>query len=93
MVRCKCANASVCAAESSPAIDWSFKIAKVFRVFMVYRDRPSLVRAFSVTMRAVCVIGAGPAGLAATKELLGLGLQVTAFEAAPSIGGVFYRST
>jgi dimethylaniline monooxygenase (N-oxide forming) len=37
------------------------------------------------------VIGAGPAGLAALKELKDRGHDVTAFEARPSLGGVFAR--
>ena len=41
--------------------------------------------------RRVCVIGAGPAGLAAAKELLEHGMEVHVFEAQPDLGGVFYR--
>ena len=39
----------------------------------------------------VCVVGAGPAGLAALKELREQGLEAEAFEAAPALGGVFHR--
>ncbi|HKA16373.1 MAG TPA: FAD-dependent oxidoreductase [Myxococcota bacterium] len=36
---------------------------------------------------AVCVVGAGPAGLVATKTLLSAGLDVDCFEASAEIGG------
>ena len=35
------------------------------------------------------VLGAGPAGLIALRELLAAGLDATALEAAPSLGGVY----
>jgi cation diffusion facilitator CzcD-associated flavoprotein CzcO len=35
----------------------------------------------------VCVVGAGPAGLVATKTLAGAGLEVDCFELSPVIGG------
>jgi cation diffusion facilitator CzcD-associated flavoprotein CzcO len=35
----------------------------------------------------VCVVGAGPSGLATTKTLLGAGLDVDCFEISPHIGG------
>ncbi|KAH8657697.1 flavin-binding monooxygenase-like-domain-containing protein [Xylariales sp. PMI_506] len=38
----------------------------------------------------VCVLGAGPVGLAATKNLVEQGLQVTTFEKGDKIGGVWY---
>src|SRR5262245_5812129 len=38
-------------------------------------------------MTSVCVVGAGPAGLVATKTLLGAGLAVDCFEMSPEIGG------
>lgn len=38
-------------------------------------------------MTRVCVVGAGPAGLVATKTLLGAGLEVDCFELSPEIGG------
>ena len=38
-------------------------------------------------MTRVCVVGAGPAGLVATKTLLGAGLAVDCFEMSPEIGG------
>lgn len=37
--------------------------------------------------RRICVIGAGPSGLAATKTLRQAGLDVTCFEGSPQIGG------
>lgn len=37
--------------------------------------------------RRICVIGAGPSGLAATKTLREAGLDVTSFEGSPHIGG------
>ncbi|MEM7079342.1 MAG: FAD-dependent oxidoreductase [Pseudomonadota bacterium] len=36
---------------------------------------------------SVAVIGAGPAGLVATKTLIGVGLDVTCFEMSPYVGG------
>lgn len=39
--------------------------------------------------RSVAVIGAGPAGLCALKELRSVGLAVTAFEQSSTIGGVW----
>ena len=41
------------------------------------------------TKKRVAVIGAGPAGLAALRELLALGHDAVAFERQPLIGGVF----
>jgi cation diffusion facilitator CzcD-associated flavoprotein CzcO len=38
-------------------------------------------------MTRVCVIGAGPAGLVATKTLCAAGLEVDCFEMSPEIGG------
>jgi dimethylaniline monooxygenase (N-oxide forming) len=38
-------------------------------------------------MTRVCVVGAGPAGLVATKTLLAAGLEVDCFEMAPQTGG------
>lgn len=35
----------------------------------------------------VCVVGAGPAGLVATKTLIGFGLDVDCFESSSAIGG------
>ena len=37
----------------------------------------------------VCVVGAGPSGLVALKELRAAGLDATAFEAQPGCGGLF----
>ena len=37
--------------------------------------------------KRVCVVGAGPAGLVATKTLIGAGLDVDCFELSPEIGG------
>src|SRR3984893_2388520 len=42
--------------------------------------------------KRVCVIGAGMAGLAATKVLHEDGFDVTAFEREPGIGGVWIAS-
>src|SRR6516162_3598727 len=42
--------------------------------------------------KRVCVIGAGMAGLAATKVLRQDGFDVTAFEREPAIGGVWAPS-
>jgi dimethylaniline monooxygenase (N-oxide forming) len=43
-------------------------------------------------MRSVAVVGAGPAGLAATKELLAEGFDVICFERTDALGGIFrYR--
>ncbi len=39
--------------------------------------------------RTVAVIGAGPSGLAASKELLRAGHRVTCFERTDSVGGIF----
>jgi NADPH-dependent glutamate synthase beta subunit-like oxidoreductase len=39
----------------------------------------------------VAVVGAGPAGLACTKDLAYLGYRVTVFEAAPVVGGMLYQ--
>ena len=38
-------------------------------------------------MRTFAVVGAGPAGLAAMKELKEAGFEVTAFDRSASIGG------
>ena len=38
-------------------------------------------------MTRVCVVGAGPAGLVATRTLVGAGLEVDCFEMSPEIGG------
>ena len=38
-------------------------------------------------MARVCVVGAGPAGLVATKTLLGEGLDVDCYEMSPAVGG------
>lgn len=38
-------------------------------------------------MKKVCVVGAGPAGLVASKTLREAGLEVSCFEASPEIGG------
>src|SRR4051812_5339891 len=40
-------------------------------------------------VRLVAVIGAGPGGLVAAKELLAAGIDVVVFEAAGSIGGLW----
>jgi len=40
-------------------------------------------------MKTVCVVGGGVAGVAVTKELLGLGIAVDCFEMMPRVGGVF----
>lgn len=40
-------------------------------------------------MKTVCVVGGGVAGLAVTKELRSLGLEVDCYEMMPRIGGVF----
>ena len=39
--------------------------------------------------KSVCVIGCGPSGLTAIKELKAEGHEVECFESAPSLGGVF----
>lgn len=39
--------------------------------------------------RTIAVIGAGPSGLACVKELSEAGFEVVAFEAQPTLGGVF----
>ncbi len=41
------------------------------------------------TKKNVCVIGAGPSGLIASKELLDEGHEVSCFEKHPRLGGVF----
>ena len=41
------------------------------------------------TKRRIAVIGAGPSGLVAVKELLQEGHEVTCYEKAPDLGGVF----
>jgi glutathione S-transferase len=41
----------------------------------------------AVEMTRVCVVGAGPAGLVATRTLVGAGLEVDCFEMSPEIGG------
>jgi dimethylaniline monooxygenase (N-oxide forming) len=38
-------------------------------------------------MKTICVVGLGPAGCTATKELREHGFEVTAFDASPRIGG------
>lgn len=43
-------------------------------------------------MPHVLIVGAGPSGLVALKEMLAQGLEATVLEAAPSFGGVFRRS-
>lgn len=40
-------------------------------------------------MKTVCVVGGGVAGLAVTKELRSLGLEVDCYEMMPRVGGVF----
>jgi NADPH-dependent glutamate synthase beta subunit-like oxidoreductase len=40
----------------------------------------------SRTLKTVAVIGAGPSGLAAVKELKAAGLEVTAFDGSANIG-------
>ena len=37
--------------------------------------------------RTVCVVGAGPSGLVATKALKHAGLAVTTYEMSPEVGG------
>ena len=41
--------------------------------------------------RRVAVVGAGPSGIAAVKEFVAAGQDVTCFEAADSVGGLFAR--
>jgi dimethylaniline monooxygenase (N-oxide forming) len=41
--------------------------------------------------RRVAVVGAGPSGIAAVKEFVAAGQDVTCFEAADSLGGLFAR--
>jgi dimethylaniline monooxygenase (N-oxide forming) len=41
----------------------------------------------------VAVIGAGPLGLVATKNLMEEGFEVTAFERAESLGGLWRQTT
>lgn len=38
-------------------------------------------------MKTICVVGLGPAGITATKELRERGFEVTAYDASPRIGG------
>jgi dimethylaniline monooxygenase (N-oxide forming) len=38
-------------------------------------------------MKTICVVGLGPAGITATKELREHGFEVTAYDASPRIGG------
>jgi hypothetical protein len=40
----------------------------------------------------ICVIGAGPAGLRVTKDLIELGHTVSCFEKMPKLGGVFLKT-
>jgi len=47
---------------------------------------------FLWTVMSVCVIGAGPSGLIAAKELLNVGCRVTVYEKSGSIGGLFSSS-
>lgn len=44
-------------------------------------------------VRTVCVIGLGPAGLVAVKELRAHGLHATAYESASRLGGRYCRAT
>lgn len=39
-----------------------------------------------------CVVGAGPAGLAALKELNEVGIEASCFELQPAVGGVFAKA-
>ncbi len=50
------------------------------------------MHSLSKTTKNVCVIGAGPSGLIATKELLDEGHQVRCFEKYGKLGGVFNYS-
>jgi dimethylaniline monooxygenase (N-oxide forming) len=43
----------------------------------------------AASVKRVAVIGGGPAGVVTVKELRDKGFQVTAFDARPSLGGVF----
>ena len=40
----------------------------------------------------ICVIGAGPAGLRVTKDLIEMGHTVSCFEKMPKLGGVFLKT-
>ena len=43
--------------------------------------------------KRVCVIGAGVSGLAVTKELHSIGIDVTCYEMMPIVSGVFGSHT
>lgn len=43
------------------------------------------------TYKTVCVVGLGPAGLTAVKELKAQGLEVTGYDRAKSVGGIWAR--
>ena len=45
-----------------------------------------------VYKKHICVIGAGPAGLRVTKDLIEMGHTVSCFEKMPKLGGVFLKT-
>ena len=46
----------------------------------------------STKIKHICVIGAGPAGLRVTKDLIEMGHTVSCFEKMPKLGGVFLKT-
>lgn len=62
-------------------------------LFVIQKDRATRnreVNPFVVTMVEVAVIGAGAAGLVASRHLLGSGLRPFIFETAKTVGGECY---
>lgn len=53
------------------------------------RQAPAAAPAAPAPPLPVCVIGAGPSGLAALRELLAKGVPAVCYEASPSLGGAF----
>ena len=45
-----------------------------------------------VYKKHICFIGAGPAGLRVTKDLIEMGHTVSCFEKMPKLGGVFLKT-
>ncbi|MEB3261311.1 MAG: NAD(P)-binding domain-containing protein [Cyanobacteriota bacterium] len=62
----------------------------VLALFEPWRKRTDDEKA-SPMKKAVAVVGAGPSGIAAVKEFVAAGQDVTCFEAADSVGGLFAR--